>query len=121
MKASTATCDASPDGVLTKHEQCTEASDMWELDHISDMWSIDVDTCNTENAAEFEQLVHQRSTSARETQDLADQLQRLQAEAQVEVIRRQSTRADRTRELAQVWQTAASTRGLSHSTTIQFD
>jgi len=66
------------------------------------MWSIDMATCNTANTAEFEQLVHQGSTSARETQDLADQLQRLQAEAQVEVIRRQSTKADRTRELAQV-------------------
>ena len=90
---------------------------MWELDHTSDMWSIDMTTCNTATTAEFEQLVHQGSTSARETQDLADQLQRLQAEAQVEVVRRQSTKADRTRELAQVWQTAASLRGLSDSTT----
>ena len=117
MKASTATCDASTADVLAEHEQCTGASDMWALDHTSDMWSIDMATCNTATTAEFEQLVHQRSTSARETQDLADQLQRLQAEAQVEVIRRQSTKADRTRELAQVWQTAASLRGLSNSTT----
>ena len=91
---------------------------MWELDHISDMWSIDVDTCNTETTAEFEQLVHQRSTSARETKDLAEKLQRLQAEAQEEVIRRQSTKADRTRELAQIWQSAASIRGLSNITQV---
>ena len=90
---------------------------MWALDHTSDMWSIDSTTCNTATTAEFEQLVHQHSTSARETKDLAEQLQRLQVEAQEEVIRRQSTKADRTRELAQVWQTAASIRGLSNSTT----
>ena len=72
--------------MLAEHEQYTEASDMWALDHTLDMWSIDMATCNTATTAEFEQLVHQNGTSARETQDLAEQLQRLQAEAQVEVI-----------------------------------
>ena len=102
MKASTATWDASTADVSVEHEQCKEASDMWALDHTSDMWSIDMATCNTATTAEFEQLVHQRGTSARETTDLAEQLQRLQAEAQVEVIRRQSTKAHRTRELARI-------------------